>query len=243
MKPTNDAIEHCGRHIERIRAEIQRREELRHDTERHRKRLKTLRRYWRCIKRRGNPALLACRCSQAISATKSPGTPERGEIPELSLLHVDFGDAIVEHLARSVLSRLVSGSANMGSSSAFLMGRVLEVDTARAQRDGRRRAKRPVVRSIDVGTPTKASVASACDRRIIAESVRRCADLLALWRHHEPYRQQVNDLPCGVARTVLRIDPAREPQRALRAWKSHLSRAKWMTEHGYEDLLRGRPLH
>jgi hypothetical protein len=47
----------------------------------------------------------------------------------------------------------------------------------------------------------------------------------------------------GVARTVLRIDAAREPERARRAWESHLSRAKWMTEHGYEDLLRSRPTH
>jgi hypothetical protein len=31
--------------------------------------------------------------------------------------------------------------------------------------------------------------------------------------------------------TVLRIDPIREPARARRAWESHLSRAKWMSEH------------
>ncbi len=42
MRPTNDAIEHCRRHIERIQAEIQRREELGHDAEPHRKRLRTL---------------------------------------------------------------------------------------------------------------------------------------------------------------------------------------------------------
>ena len=41
-----------------------------------------------------------------------------------------------------------------------------------------------------------------------------------------------------VARVVLRIDPAQEPERARRAWESHLARAKWMTEHGYRDLLR-----
>jgi hypothetical protein len=41
-----------------------------------------------------------------------------------------------------------------------------------------------------------------------------------------------------VARVVLHIDPSREPERAKRAWKSHLARAKWMTEHGYRDLLR-----
>ena len=42
-----------------------------------------------------------------------------------------------------------------------------------------------------------------------------------------------------VARIVLRMDPAREPNRARRAWESHLARAKWMTEHGYRHLLQG----
>jgi hypothetical protein len=42
-----------------------------------------------------------------------------------------------------------------------------------------------------------------------------------------------------VARIVLHIDPSREPERARRAFDSHLARAKWMTEHGYQHLLRG----
>jgi hypothetical protein len=41
-----------------------------------------------------------------------------------------------------------------------------------------------------------------------------------------------------VALIVLRIDPGREPGRARRAYESHLSRALWMTEHGYRHLLR-----
>jgi hypothetical protein len=41
-----------------------------------------------------------------------------------------------------------------------------------------------------------------------------------------------------VARIVLHIDPDREPDRAWRAFESHLSRAKWMTEQGYRQLLR-----
>ena len=36
-----------------------------------------------------------------------------------------------------------------------------------------------------------------------------------------------------VARIVLHIDPEREPDRARRAWETHLARARWMTEHGY----------
>ena len=40
-----------------------------------------------------------------------------------------------------------------------------------------------------------------------------------------------------VARIVLRIDPDSEPDRALNAYRSHLSRAKWVSEQG--RLLRG----
>ena len=42
-----------------------------------------------------------------------------------------------------------------------------------------------------------------------------------------------------VTRIVLHIDPNREPDRACRAFDTHLARAKWMTEHGYRHLLRG----
>ena len=46
-----------------------------------------------------------------------------------------------------------------------------------------------------------------------------------------------------VARIVLHIDPTREPDRARRAWETHLARARWMTEHGYRHLLRGGAPH
>ncbi|MBB4398873.1 hypothetical protein GGD62_008021 [Bradyrhizobium sp. ERR14] len=42
-----------------------------------------------------------------------------------------------------------------------------------------------------------------------------------------------------VSRIVLRIDPAREPQRARQVYDSHLARAKWMSAEGYRHLLRG----
>jgi hypothetical protein len=42
-----------------------------------------------------------------------------------------------------------------------------------------------------------------------------------------------------VARIVLHIDPGREPDRARRAFDSHLVRAKWATKVGYRQLLRG----
>jgi hypothetical protein len=46
-----------------------------------------------------------------------------------------------------------------------------------------------------------------------------------------------------VANIVLHIDPEREPERAKRAWESHLARAKWMTNNGYRHLLRGGAPH
>lgn len=44
--------------------------------------------------------------------------------------------------------------------------------------------------------------------------------------------------PDEVARIVLRIDPAREPERARHAHATHLARAQWMTQVGYRHLLR-----
>ena len=45
-----------------------------------------------------------------------------------------------------------------------------------------------------------------------------------------------------VARIVLHIDPVAEPTRARSAYESHLARAKWVSRHGYRQLLsRGWP--
>ena len=41
-----------------------------------------------------------------------------------------------------------------------------------------------------------------------------------------------------MARIILGIDPTKEPARASSALETHISRARWMTEHGYRDLLR-----
>lgn len=46
-----------------------------------------------------------------------------------------------------------------------------------------------------------------------------------------------------VARVVLHIDPEREPERAHRAWETHLARARWMTTTGYRSLLQGGAPH
>lgn len=39
---------------------------------------------------------------------------------------------------------------------------------------------------------------------------------------------------------IFGLDVARDPDRARRLHDSHLDRARWMTEHGYRDLLRER---
>ncbi|WP_315783253.1 MULTISPECIES: DNA -binding domain-containing protein [unclassified Bradyrhizobium] len=44
-----------------------------------------------------------------------------------------------------------------------------------------------------------------------------------------------------VAQIVLHIDPVREPERARRAFDTHLARAKWLSEEGYKGFLRSPP--
>jgi hypothetical protein len=39
-------------------------------------------------------------------------------------------------------------------------------------------------------------------------------------------------------RIVLHIDPIAEPNRARRAFDSHLARARWASRYGYRHLLR-----
>lgn len=60
--------------------------------------------------------------------------------------------------------------------------------------------------------------------------------------HHDEYlrildadkeKASVEDM----ARYILQIDPAKEPDRARKAVQSHLRRALWMTEVGYRYLL------
>ena len=41
-----------------------------------------------------------------------------------------------------------------------------------------------------------------------------------------------------VTQIVLGIDSSKEPDRAYRAYETHMARARWMTEHGYPELLR-----
>ena len=41
-----------------------------------------------------------------------------------------------------------------------------------------------------------------------------------------------------VVRILFGLDPNRDADRARRVHDSHLARARWMTQHGYADLLR-----
>lgn len=41
-----------------------------------------------------------------------------------------------------------------------------------------------------------------------------------------------------ICKVLFDIDAEREPARAQRCLESHLRRARWMTEHGYRELLR-----
>ncbi|RWK44951.1 MAG: DUF2285 domain-containing protein [Mesorhizobium sp.] len=39
-----------------------------------------------------------------------------------------------------------------------------------------------------------------------------------------------------VARATLNVDPERQPERARRAWASHLARARWLATSGFGEL-------
>jgi hypothetical protein len=41
-----------------------------------------------------------------------------------------------------------------------------------------------------------------------------------------------------VVRVLFGLDPTRNAERSRRVYDSHLSRALWMTRHGFADLLR-----
>ena len=41
-----------------------------------------------------------------------------------------------------------------------------------------------------------------------------------------------------VVRVLFGLDPKRDAERARRVYDSHLSRAVWMTQHGFDDLIR-----
>jgi len=48
--------------------------------------------------------------------------------------------------------------------------------------------------------------------------------------------------PNQIVRDVLQIDPEREPERARRAYETHLARARWMSREGYRYLATDEKL-
>nr|WP_246463420.1 hypothetical protein [Nitrospirillum iridis] len=63
-------------------------------------------------------------------------------------------------------------------------------------------------------------------------------------RHFATYLMLLDAARDGVAiddiiREVLQINPQADRAKALRTYDSHLARARWMTEHGHEQLLKG----
>lgn len=78
---------------------------------------------------------------------------------------------------------------------------------------------------VDDEAPTAATITGYDERHLI--TYLRLLDAAA---QNVPWRQ--------VARDVLRRDPSRKSSSAKRCWESHLARARWMSEHGYRQLLK-----
>jgi len=41
-----------------------------------------------------------------------------------------------------------------------------------------------------------------------------------------------------IAARLFGLDPSKEPERAARVYANHLARARWISEHGYANLVR-----
>ncbi len=85
---------------------------------------------------------------------------------------------------------------------------------------------------------------SPAQTQSIAEEAPSDAQLTDYDRAHLPIYLRLLDAAAEgaaweeVTHIVLGIDPAREPARAKHTHDSHLARARWLSEHGYRDLLR-----
>lgn len=79
--------------------------------------------------------------------------------------------------------------------------------------------------TVDDEAPTSATVTQYDERHLI--TYLRLLDAAAQNVH---WRK--------VARGVLHRDPSRQTGRVRRCWESHLARARWMSEHGYRQLLK-----
>jgi hypothetical protein len=78
---------------------------------------------------------------------------------------------------------------------------------------------------VDDEAPTATTI-TAYDERHFVTYLR----LLDAATQNVPWRQ--------VARDVLGRDPSRQTGRVKRCWKTHVARARWMSEQGYRQLLK-----
>lgn len=61
-------------------------------------------------------------------------------------------------------------------------------------------------------------------------------NMTAYWRMLDAAREGADWRE--VSKIVLSIDPDEDPERARRAYDSHLARARWLADSGYKQLLR-----
>jgi hypothetical protein len=78
---------------------------------------------------------------------------------------------------------------------------------------------------VDDEAPTVTTI-TAYDERHLATYLR----LLDAAAQNVPWKQ--------VARDVLGRDPSHQSSRVKRCWKSHVARARWMSEQGYRQLSK-----
>jgi hypothetical protein len=82
----------------------------------------------------------------------------------------------------------------------------------------------------------------------LADHPPRSASLTAYDRAHAAtYLRLLDAAEAGapwreVVRIVLKLDPDEDPDRLQRMHQSHLERARWMRDHGYQELAQQRPL-
>ncbi|WP_348627481.1 MULTISPECIES: hypothetical protein [unclassified Mesorhizobium] len=138
-----------------------------------------------------------------------PRGKRRGLYKKLDEIDARYGSR--DHLRNKIVAHLVSIGRYFGAS--LLEGEAWSSGPANSERKIDNEAP-------DLAEVTAYDVAHLPTYAILLMAEAECID----WRH--------------VARVTLKIDPGREPDRAHRAWTSHLTRARWMAASGCEQLLR-----
>lgn len=138
-----------------------------------------------------------------------PRGKRRGLYKKLDEIDARYGSR--DHLRNKIVAHLVSIGRYFGAS--LLEGEAWSSGPANSERKIDNEAP-------DLAEVTAYDVAHLPTYAVLLMAEAECID----WRH--------------VARVTLKIDPGREPDRAYRAWTSHLTRARRMAASGCEQLLR-----